>query len=163
MLDNNELKERGINKAYLFGLLDRGGMRISEVLILVAMDVDRRKHRIKNPKGGRQYEIVFIPQKVADRLKSYIQSKNPYSRKRVFSLGYSNARRIVKNACKSIGIKLRPHHLRRHAATYASRAGAPLEIVNKVILRHANLSTTQRYLGKISDTEAIRWIGNIHD
>jgi len=34
--------------------------------------------------------------------------------------------------------------------------------VEKVILRHANLSTTQRYLGKVSDTEAIRWIENIY-
>ncbi len=37
-----------------------------------------------------------------------------------------------------------------------SQAGTPLEIVSKVILRHANLSTTQRYLGKVSDTEALR-------
>jgi len=37
-----------------------------------------------------------------------------------------------------IGIDVNPHDLRRHAATFASRAGAPLEIVSKVILRHAN-------------------------
>jgi len=30
------------------------------------------------------------------------------------------------------------------------------------ILRHSNLSTTQLYLGKISDTEALRWIENIY-
>jgi len=52
--------------------------------------------------------------------------------------------------------------LRRHAATYASRSGTPLEIVSKVLLRHSNLSTTQRYLGKISDAEAMRWIDNLH-
>ena len=61
-----------------------------------------------------------------------------------------------------VGIKLRPHDLRRHAATYASRAGTPLEIVSKIILRHSNLSTTQRYLGKVSDIEAMRWIDSIH-
>ena len=52
--------------------------------------------------------------------------------------------------------------LGRHAATYASRSGVPIEIVSKVILRHANLSTTQRYLGKVSDTEAMRWIENLY-
>jgi len=52
--------------------------------------------------------------------------------------------------------------LRRHAATYASRSGVPIEIISKVILRHANLSTTERYLGKISDTEAMRWIDNLY-
>jgi integrase len=34
--------------------------------------------------------------------------------------------------------------------------------VSKVLLRHSNLSTTQRYLGKISDAEAMRWIDNLH-
>jgi len=81
---------------------------------------------------------------------------------RVFSLGYTCASMLVKRAGKKIGIEIRPHDLRRHAATYASRSGVPLEIVSKVILRHANLATTQRYLGKVSDTEAIRWIENIH-
>jgi integrase len=69
---------------------------------------------------------------------------------------------VVIKAGKLVGIKLRPHDLRRHAATYASRAGTPLEIVSKIILRHSNLSTTQRYLGKVSDIEAMRWIDNIH-
>jgi integrase len=55
-----------------------------------------------------------------------------------------------------VGVQLRPHDLRRYAATYASRSGVPIKIVSKVILRHSNLSTTQRYLGKITGTEAIR-------
>ena len=54
---------------------------------------------------------------------------------------------MVSKAGRRVGVELRPHDLRRHAATYASRAGTPIEIVSKVILRHANLSTTQRYLG----------------
>jgi integrase/recombinase XerD len=42
-------------------------------------------------------------------------------------------------------------------------AGVPIEIVSKVILRHVNLSTTtQRYLGTISDDEAKRWIEQIY-
>ncbi|MCF8062839.1 MAG: site-specific integrase [Deltaproteobacteria bacterium] len=56
-----------------------------------------------------------------------------------------------------VGMKVSPHDLRRHAATYASQAGTPIEIVSKLILRHSNLSTTQRYLGRISDVEALRW------
>ena len=44
----------------------------------------------------------------------------------------------------------------------SSCAGVPIEIVSKVILPHANLATTQRYLGKISDTEAMRWIENLY-
>lgn len=90
-------------------LMARGGMRVGEVLKLRVIDVEERKLRIKDPKSGRQYEFVFIPQKVADRLKSYIQSKNLHSEQRVFSLGYSGAREVVKNAGESVGIRLRPH------------------------------------------------------
>ena len=45
---------------------------------------------------------------------------------------------------------------------YASRNGVPLEVVSKVNLRHQDLKTTQIYLGKISDSEAIRWMDNLH-
>ncbi|MDJ0810008.1 MAG: site-specific integrase [Desulfobacterales bacterium] len=69
---------------------------------------------------------------------------------------------IVAKAGRLVGTKLRPYDLRRHYATHASRSGVPIEIVSKVILRHANLSTTQRYLGTISDIEAIHWIESIY-
>ena len=36
------------------------------------------------------------------------------------------------------------------------------KIVSKVLLRHSNLQTTQKYLGKISDLEAMRWIDKLH-
>ncbi len=32
----------------------------------------------------------------------------------------------------------------------------------KIRFAHSNLSTTQRYLGKITDTEAMRWIENLY-
>ena len=92
----------------------------------------------------------------------YIRSKSIGPDQLIFPIGYTGARAIVKKAGNIVSIVLNPHDLRRHAATYASRSGAPIEIVSKVILRHANLSTTQRYLGKVSDTEALRWIENIY-
>lgn len=48
------------------------------------------------------------------------------------------------------------------AATFASRSGIPIGIVSKLIVRHAHLSTTQRYLGKVADVEAMRWIENLY-
>jgi hypothetical protein len=48
------------------------------------------------------------------------------------------------------------------SATYASRNGVPLEVVSKVFLRRQDLKTTQVYLGKINDTEAIRWMDILH-
>jgi integrase len=81
---------------------------------------------------------------------------------RIFPITYNAARMMVKKAGKLVGVNLRPHDLRRHAATHASRSGTPIEIVSKVILRHAHLSTTQRYLGKVTDVEAMRWIENLY-
>ena len=53
-------------------------------------------------------------------------------------------------------VKIRPHDLRRHSATYASRNGIPLEVISKIILRHQDLKTTQMYFGRISEAEALR-------
>ena len=100
--------------------------------------------------------------KVAVRLREYIRDTGIKPDRKLFPTGYAGARIIFKKAWKLVGVELRPHDLRRHAATYASRSGTPIEIVSKVILRHANLSTTQRYLGKVSDVEAVRWIENLY-
>ncbi len=102
--------------------------------------------------------MVFIPKKLADRLKDYIKE----GEQRVFPISYTAARVMVRKTGTLVGVHLRPHDLRRHAATYASRSDIPVEIVSKVILRHANLSTTQRYLGKVSDVEAVRWIESLY-
>lgn len=143
-------------------LMARSGMRVGEVLKLRPMDIDDRKAIIRDPKSGKETEVVFLPQKVADRLRTYIREKGINPNARIFPLTYAAARLIVKKAGNLVDIHVRPHDLRRHAATYASRSGTPLEIVSKVLLRHSNLSTTQRYLGKISDAEAMRWIDNLH-
>jgi len=50
---------------------------------------------------------------------------------------------------------------RAQAPSSGMALAVPIEIVSKVILRHANLSTTQRYLGTVSDVEAMRWIDNL--
>ena len=137
-------------------------MRIGEVLKLKPMDIEDRKAIVRDPKSGREAEAVYLPQKVADRLRMYIREKGIKPDARIFPLTYAAARLIVKKAGNLVNAHVRPHDLRRHAATYASRSGTPLEIVSKVLLRHSNLSTTQRYLGKISDAEVMRWIDNLH-
>ena len=146
----------------LLELMARGGMRVGEVLKLRPCDVQNRKLVIHDPKSGKEQEIIYIPQKVADRLKEYIHANRINKHERIFPFCYEAARSIVKKAGKIVDIHLRPHDLRRFCATYASRSGVPLEIVSKVILRHSNLSVTQIYLGKISDAEAMRWVENLY-
>jgi integrase len=143
-------------------LMARGGMRISEVLKLTPKDVEDRRLLLREPKSGKEVEVVFIPKKVAERLSNYIRHRQVGPDERIFPIAYPTAWSIVHRAGKIVAIHLRPHDLRRHAATYASRSGTPIEIVSKVILRHSNLATTQQYLGKVSDAEAMRWIDNLH-
>jgi len=143
-------------------LMARGGMRIGEVLKLTPSDIHERRLTLKDPKSGREQEFIFIPQRIADRLKEYVRQKEIQPNDRIFPICYEAAREMVAKAGSVVGIHLRPHDLRRHAATYASRSGVPIEIVSKVILRHSNLSTTERYLGKISDVEAMKWIDTLY-
>ena len=143
-------------------LMARGGMRVGEVLKLTLGDVHGRKLILQKPKSGKEEEVVFVTQKLADRLREYANQTCTNQVDRIFPIGYETARSAVIKAGKMIGVILKPHDLRRHSATYASRSGVPIEIVSKIILRHANLSTTQDYLGKISDTEALRWIETLY-
>jgi len=137
-------------------------LRVSEALKLTPRDVEEQRLTLRAPKSGREEEVVFIPQKVAQRLRDFIREQAIGLDKPIFGVGYAAARMVAREAGNRVGVKLSSHDLRRHAATYASRSGTPIEIVSKIILRHANLATTQRYLGKVSDTEAMRWIESLY-
>ena len=102
-------------------LMARGAMRVGEVLKLTPSDVIDRKLVLREPKSGREAEMIFIPQKVADRLKGYIKSQNIGLQDWIFPICGEAARSVVMKAGKLVGIHLRPHDLRRHAATFASR------------------------------------------
>jgi integrase/recombinase XerD len=143
-------------------LMARGGMRVGEVLNLTPVDIQERTLAIKYPKSGRVGETVYVPRKLLVRLTDYVKAHDIGNNDRIFPISYVAAWSIVKKSGTLVNIELRPHDLRRHAATYASRSGTPIEIVSKVILRHADLSTTQRYLGKVNDSEAIRWIETLY-
>jgi len=71
-----------------------------------------------------------VPHKLAHRLGEYIRQKGREPKERIFSISYPAARMVVKKAGEVVEISLRPHDLRRHAATYASRSGTPMEIVS---------------------------------
>jgi len=162
MVDEIIFRTTNVRNRLMLELMARGGMRVGEVLNLTPRDIQERTLAIQNPKSGRTGEAVYVPRKILVRLTGYVRSQNIDKKDRIFPISYVAAWSMVKKAGKMVDIELRPHDLRRHAATYASRSGTPIEIVSKVILRHADLSTTQRYLGKVNDSEAIRWIETLY-
>jgi integrase len=123
-------------------LTAKGGMRIGEVLQIRTVDVKDRKITLPDPKSGLETEILYILQKIANRLREYIEDKGIEFEQRIFQITCNAARVMLKKAGELAGVNLWPHDLRRHAATHASRSGTPIEIVSKVILRHAHLATT---------------------
>jgi integrase len=140
----------------------RCGLRIGEVLGLRASDVSGRRLTLRRPKSGRDEESAFMPETLAGRMKAYVESQDILPDQRIFPICYSTARSMVKRLGDKMDMKIRPHDLRRHSATYASRNGIPLEVISKIILRHQDLKTTQMYLGRISEAEALRWMDVLH-
>jgi integrase/recombinase XerD len=126
---------------------------IGRVLNIRVKDIHGRKILVHNPKTGKEAEAIFLPEPVANRVKAYVQQTGLTEEDRVFNFCYSTARKIIAKLGKKVGIKLNPHDLRGHPATFASRNGMPLEITSKVRLRHEDLKTTQVYLGKVSEAK----------
>ena len=79
-------------------LMARGGMRVGEVLKIRPMDIQDRKLTLAGPKSGKGFEVVFIPQKVADRLKEYVKESGAGPEQRVFPISYNAARIMVRKA-----------------------------------------------------------------
>ncbi|MFC1816194.1 tyrosine-type recombinase/integrase [Thermodesulfobacteriota bacterium] len=142
-VDEIIFRQVDIRDRIILELMAHGGMRVSEVLKLRPRDIDDRKLTLIDPKSGKEVETVCIPQKLAGRLKEYVRIEKIGLDDRIFPLCYASVRIIVKKAGKLIGLNLKTHDLRRHSATFASRSGIPIEIISKIILRHANLSTTK--------------------
>jgi len=140
----------------------RCGLRIGETLKIKVSDVSDRKLILKEPKSGKESELAFMPEQIAKRLHDYIQHENLTPGDRLFPICYSTARTLIKEFGGRLNVVLTPHDLRRYSATYASRNGVPLEIISKVILRHQDLKTTQTYLGRVTESEAIRWMDVLH-
>jgi len=162
IIDELVFKCKDLRDRLILELQAKCGARIGEVLKIRVKDIDGRRIIIRDPKSGKHNEVIFMPEQIANRLKTYIQQKGLTDDDRVFNLCYTAARSLIKGIGKKVGVKLNPHDLRRHSATFASRNGVPIEIISKVLLRHQNLKTTQLYLGKVTDSEAIRWMDILH-
>ena len=139
------------------------GLRIGELLKIRVSDVSDRTITFREPKSGKEAEKAYMPENVSKKLSDYIQKNTIKGEERIFPICYSTARSLIRGLGAKLNVNVTPHDLRRYSATYASRNGVPLEVVSKVILRHQDLKTTQVYLGKVSDSEAIRWMDILHE
>jgi integrase len=167
ILDREILEEliyntKTLRDRLILELQARCGLRIGETLKIKVSDVSDRRLILKEPKSGKESEVAFMPEQIAKRLHDYIKQESFSPEDQIFPICYSTARALIRRLGARLNVALTPHDLRRYSATYASRNGVPLEIVSKVILRHQDLKTTQAYLGRVTESEAIHWMDVLH-
>ena len=148
-------------------LLYAGGLRREEVVTLTVCQVDHRDGRLclvdLIGKGGRvrtvplpkwaeepllwwrDYRLLVDACAPDDRYITALRGEDMHDR---------SVYRVVAQYRKLAGIeaKVGPHDLRRTSAKHQLKGGAKLEQIS-VVLGHASLQTTQRYLGVDLDLE----------
>jgi len=75
VIDEVIFNSKNLRDRFLMELQSRCGARIGEALNIRVKDIEGRKIIVHNPKSGKESEVIFMPEQVANRLKTYIQKK----------------------------------------------------------------------------------------
>lgn len=128
------------------------GLRIHELLNMRVEDI--RGNKIFTIGKGRKEGWVYISKTTSKRLKLWLQESHATDyiwikcTRRQYYQRYTVAgfRSRLAEAFKKAGFNdFQPHELRHSFATDLRRRGADIDVIQK-LLRHSNLSSTQRYL-----------------
>ena len=95
-VDEIIFRTNNVRNRLMLELMARGGMRVGEVLKLTPNDILDRKLILNDTKSGKEQELIFIPQKVADRLKEYVCAQKIAPRQMIFPICYGAARALVE-------------------------------------------------------------------
>ncbi len=135
-------------------LLFATGLRISEALALQPEDIDgqRRLLLVRHGKGGKRRKVM-LSESMLGELREYWRTHRPAGRYLFSAAGSEgqvspNAVRYALRAASEragIGWHITPHLLRHSFATRLLDDGVDLRTI-QVLLGHADLSTTARYL-----------------
>jgi len=135
-------------------LLYSSGLRVSEVCVLTAEDINTREGLVKVEGKGRKERIVPLGSKAAEAIRGYMtekmllkkKSKILFLNKSGTPLSERSVRRIVVKYSRLIGMngQIGPHTIRHTFASHLLQAGADLRVIQE-LLGHASLSTTQKY------------------
>ncbi len=86
VVDEIIFRTRNPRNRLMLEIMARSCLRVGEVLKLKPKDIEDRKVIIRDPKSGKEAEVAFLPQKVADRLQKYIRDNQIESGARIFPI-----------------------------------------------------------------------------
>ena len=133
----------------ILSLLYYAGLRNAEVCGLTLDRVDIESRRLKILGKGNKEAYVPICDPLADALRVWIAERPGGPTNQFFpGLGGAAMYHLFKRLRSGVignGGKVHPHALRHMFATHLLEAGADIRTV-QVLLRHASLATTQKYL-----------------
>jgi len=122
------------------------GLRISELLDIRVGDINLNTMTIRLRGKGEKDAVLPIPRGLKKILKNiFLVYKNAPKDMRLFRYSYYTLYRRIKEIGRRIGKEVTPHTLRHTTATEMLKRGINLRVVQKV-LRHASISTTQKYI-----------------
>lgn len=148
---------QGLRDRAILELLYAAGLRVSEIVILDANDIDLGSRQIRVWGKGSKERMVLMGRPAAEALKRYLklgrirlQGKKNSQALFLNRYGERVAERriqyIIKRYARQAGLEMRifPHALRHTFATHLLDGGADLRVVQE-LLGHTRLASTQVY------------------
>ena len=162
---------RAEDKVFLLTLLHTAA-RVGELLRIQWSDIDFAARTIrlgtrKNVGGGMRYATIPMTQQLADALADHKRDalRSLYVFTKHNGADYAKRQNMMPDLCKRAKVEHFGFHAIRHlSASILGRAGVPLATI-QAILRHANATTTSRYLhslGVVEDVLDSVFQGNLH-
>lgn len=147
--------------------------RLSEVVALNRVDVDRGRARYASIKGkGSKPRTIYLQDYARHSIRAYLAERKDSNPALFIShshngrngrLSATAAHNVIKQAVKALGLheSLSAHDFRHFRATQLLREGMPLEVVQEY-LGHANISTTRTiYAPVLGITVVSEWLDNL--
>lgn len=128
------------------------GLRVSEIGKLRVADVnyDRNVIEVREGKGGKDRTVPLNPALAAE-LRRWPGDDDGF----VVGLTPTHVSRCVRELFRELGIEHRPHDLRAAFGTEVARQSNGNAVTVQKLLGHADMSTSQRYLGWTPDAVAV--------
>jgi len=152
-------RRKGERDSLLILLLYQTGLRISEALSLTPSKIETFEGRsvLRVVGKGKKERVVALPERLADKLRSYAYQNNIKLDQRFFSINRQRAWQILKEICGRAGIVKRVYpHLLRHsdAIERLRQTGNPKALQHH--LGHASSLMVMRYLSTLTQEDSLR-------